>query len=212
MPEYPVLCSSCDQRIDRLQDPFCLNCFGFYRVDGGKQRCCDSPLPLFAFATYSTPYDEIIKQFKFHGITFPAILAADAIVNQWRSGIEQLGADALVPIPLHIRREKWRGFNQATVFAGHLAKRLSLPVVSDFLERDQAKKPQAKLTLEKRAGNIQGAFHVERYDEMPKRILLVDDVVTSGMTMKEAVKACTNAGIEVAGCVSMALSAYAIHV
>ncbi len=208
--EYPALCVSCDKRIDRLHDPFCLSCFGFYR-SGSSKRCCDSPLPLFAFATYSAPYDEIVKQFKFHGITFPASLAADAITEHWQSNIIKLGASALVPVPLHIRREKWRGFNQATVFATHLARHLSIPVVTDLIEREQAKRPQAKLTLAKRAKNIEGAFHVDRYDDMPKRIILVDDVVTSGMTMKEAVKACTAAGVEVTGCISMALSAHAIH-
>jgi ComF family protein len=210
--EYPAICTVCDKRIDRLQDPFCLNCFGFYRFDNTKQRCCDAPLPLFAFATYSAPYDEIVKQFKFRGITFPASLAAKAISEQWDSQIAGLGVDAFVPVPLHIRREKWRGFNQALVFATRLSERTLIPVVSDFLVRAQAKQPQAKLTLEKRAGNIHGVFCIEQYDDMPKRIVLVDDVVTSGMTMKEAANACTAAGIQVAGCISMALSAHAIRV
>ena len=108
-----------------------------------------------------------------------------------------------MPIPLHITRQRQRGFNQSEVLAAIVAKYLELPLVK-ALKRIKKTKPQIDLPQELRAQNIKGAFLVEErvHALKGKSVILVDDVYTTGATMKEAAKILKRAGAkEVTGLV-----------
>jgi competence protein ComFC len=94
---------------------------------------------------------------------------------------------SVVPIPLEKEREKWRGFNQSEILALEISKFFGLKMEKNLLERKKKTLPQAELNREEREENIKGAFSLKRKLEKTK-ILLVDDVFTSGATLKEAAK------------------------
>lgn len=93
----------------------------------------------------------------------------------------------LVPIPLHFKREEARGFNQAEKIAAILAKKLSLEMVNDILVRVKDTRPQTGLPAKERRKNVIGAFKVVNKREVAdKNFILVDDLVTTGSTLKSA--------------------------
>lgn len=147
---------------------------------------------------------EIIIQFKFRGITLPAAQFAQLLYRQFQKQLESLGAELVIPMPLHPSRERFRGYNQAAVFAHQLAGLLDLPVRGDIIFRIKKRKPQAKLKLKKRAKNIKGAFAVFQDAQEEIKVILVDDVVTSGATAMEARKVLQRAGYNVVAVVSIA--------
>jgi ComF family protein len=102
--------------------------------------------------------------------------------------------DSIVPVPLHRKRLRERGFNQMDLLAGVISRYYEVPVVAS-LERTRHTKPQFDLPKEARLENIKGAFRVSRpKDVYNKRILLLDDVYTTGATVAECAKALSTAG------------------
>ena len=99
----------------------------------------------------------------------------------------------LIPIPLHERRQRWRGFNQAKRIAEILANNFNLQL-SDKLIRIKHKKPQAKLGEAKRRTNIRGCFAWQGFDLQNHNIILVDDVTTTGSTLNECAQILKQAG------------------
>ena len=101
----------------------------------------------------------------------------------------------IIPIPLHKRRLKWRGYNHAEELARQLGRAFSLPVVTDVLVKTKHTTPQANLGKEKRLANMKGAFQVrDLHAVAAKNILLVDDVYTTGATMDECALVLKKAG------------------
>lgn len=93
----------------------------------------------------------------------------------------------IIPVPLHRRRERHRGFNQARLLADYLANSLDLKVVADLLIRKKFTYPQMKLDRADRQKNIKNAFGVN-FPIIGKKVILVDDVMTSGSTLEECAK------------------------
>ena len=107
--------------------------------------------------------------------------------------------EVLVPVPLHKRRLRERGYNQSGLLAEELGKLTGLPVVSDCLERQRYALPQARTAhVEERRSNVTGAFTCHDSRLSGKQVLLIDDVATSGAT----IDACA-ATIKAAGAISV---------
>lgn len=116
-----------------------------------------------------------------------------------RLGDKELGEfiklkPGIQPIPLYWKRKNWRGFNQAEILAEIVADKFNLPMI-DILERVKETQPQAELSRKKRLENVKGIFKV-RKGSQPGAILLMDDVWTTGATMKEAVRVLKKAGVK----------------
>lgn len=105
-------------------------------------------------------------------------------------------ADAIVPIPLHPNRLRERGYNQAEELASVLSSTWKLPMLPANLARERITSQQASLHAGERAANVRGAFRWIGAGAAPKRILLVDDVLTTGATMGAAAEALRAAGCE----------------
>jgi len=101
----------------------------------------------------------------------------------------------VVSVPLHWRRENWRGFNQAEMIGRWVGEGLGLELV-DMLERKRASQPQTKLGRKERRENVRWAFGVRRGVVAAKRVLLVDDVWTTGATMRAGSQALKRAGVK----------------
>lgn len=110
--------------------------------------------------------------------------------------IKELFSSVIVPIPLSPFRQRWRGFNQSEMIATRVGEYFGLEVRKDLLKRKH-RKPQAKLKEEQRKNNIKGAFYTNySKQEFPSKIILVDDVITTGATASEAAKTLKQKGAE----------------
>lgn len=193
------LCKKCFGRIVYLEKPVCpvcqrqaiggkthFGCRGKFRLDG-----------LVVPLRYKWPIDVAIKKIKYKWIyTISEILIAFVVTDFWKSDVPNF--DLILPIPLHVRRKRWRGFNQAEIFAGDLAKRFKVKMGRELV-RVRETKTQVGLSKDERKSNISGAFRyaqgkLPNYDLKGKNILLVDDVYTTGATMSEACKVLKKAG------------------
>lgn len=137
------------------------------------------------------PYEEVVRgtihRFKFECVRAAAAALADPLIRLLPENV-----DALVPVPLHRRRERWRGFNQARLLCEHIAQARGVQVL-DALERPRRTREQAKLDADARAENVRSSIRV-RMDVAGYRLVVVDDVVTTGSTAAECVRALKAAG------------------
>jgi competence protein ComFC len=147
----------------------------------------------YSFGFYDGPLRKLIHLFKYSGMkplaTRLAGLLCRALPDE---GDERF--DAVVPMPLHWRRRWKRGFNQSEILARLVAKQHQLPAIN-AVKRVRATAVQAGLTNAKRRKNVAGAFRVSRKSQVAgKRILLIDDVMTTGSTAAACASALKRAG------------------
>ncbi|MFQ5991626.1 MAG: ComF family protein [Nitrospiraceae bacterium] len=215
----PVDCSSCG--IGLTDDPvpfFCRQCWGDIRPLQGPAcpRCgrpfaspvtmtyspthhcaaCRHRRPAFTQAwslyPYTPPLRDAIRLFKYRR----KVVLADALGDLFSGPWPQLPElDVVIPVPLHSSRLREREFNQSLLLADRLNHHLRLPLSHDNLVRTRATRLQTELSRSARLRNLRRSFVVRRPDDVAgKRILLVDDVLTTGTTVNECAKALRRAG------------------
>jgi ComF family protein len=143
-------------------------------------------LPVRALGAFSPPLSLAIKQFKYSGRTDLALPLAELWWQRWAASGVAASPVVLVPVPLHARRLVERGYNQSALLANRLARLAGARVWHDGLERTHYTAQQARLTADDRARNLHSAFTLTGRPSAPgeARIVLVDDVVTTGATLR----------------------------
>lgn len=193
------LCADCTRRFSPPA-PRCRHCA--LRVGTGAAvcgGCLRDPPPFehtFCVADYAFPWDRLIAACKFNGRAELAALLAERLDVALRdAGAPQ--PDLIVPVPLAPARLAERGYNQAWEIARRLARHIKVPAGADVLQRALDTPHQADLTRAQRLVNQRGAFTVppsRRARLAGRRIALVDDVLTTGATAREAAGALLRAG------------------
>lgn len=186
------LCENCLQKLPRLEKQQCLVCqtpspFGkTHPVCVSRNRVDGS---LSALTHKNKHVHQIIWVFKYNFVSNLALPLSGLIVETInQQGLEDYFQDfVIVPVPLHSRRHNWRGFNQASLLAKTLAEKLGIAVDEQLIERSKYTRPQVQLNVTDRKHNIENAFKLIG-DATNKKILLVDDVITSGSTAHEIAK------------------------
>jgi ComF family protein len=197
------LCSDCLARAVPIGEPLCTRCGRPFATAGGIDHPCGpcslAPPPFVAARAalrYEQSVRDLIHRFKYGyrvHLRRPLGLLAAPRLDDFATGF---GADLILPVPLHVKRLRQRGFNQALLLAELFAHRWGLPVSRNNLQRTRWTEPQVNLSAAERADNVKGAFSLENPGEMRgKRVLLVDDVYTTGSTVKE----CSRVLLEAAG-------------
>jgi ComF family protein len=141
------------------------------------------------------PISEAIQQFKYHRNLSVGKALAECTAAHFPLAGEDY--DVIVPVPLHIDRLRWRGFNQSLLLSRTIGKAQHIPVDPFMLERVRSTIPQTQLSEKERRANVKGAFAVafpERLQD--KCVLLVDDVYTSGATVEECAKVLCQSGAQ----------------
>ena len=115
------------------------------------------------------------------------------VYGEW---IRRNKIEAIVPIPLHWTKKRQRGYNQAQLLAAEIGKQSGLPVYPNLLKRTRKTKPQKNLNDTGRKNNLKKAFKTQENNVQLSRILLVDDIYTTGSTINEAASELRKAGIE----------------
>ncbi len=211
---FPSSCPVCAVALARpTRGPLCEACWGgVARKPRASCRCgqalcaaathCGrcrrglSPVDLgFSLGPYEGPLRAAVHQLKYHGRRRVAGRLAEAIVAEDSArGVLSAGA-VLVPVPLHPRRRRERGFNQAELLAAELARCLDLELAPAALVRRADTPTQTGLSAARRRKNVAGAFAVRRRTQIAGRVVvLVDDVVTTGATARACAQALREAG------------------
>lgn len=162
-------------------------------------RQCQSSRRYFTVARAPTVYDGALKDYVHrlkYGGERPLGLALGVLLGRYLDRERVLWpVDALVPVPLHPHRLEDRGFNQAEVLARVAGDWVGRPVWSDALQRVRSTESQTRLSVRARYDNVTGAFRSLRADRLAgRRLLLIDDVLTSGATADEAARTLLRAG------------------
>ena len=148
---------------------------------------------LLAPFRYAYPLDGLVTRFKFrHDLAAGALLAD--LMAEARSGDGADRPDLAVPVPLHVRRLRERGYNQSLELAKRLAPALGLRIDPDALVRRRATAAQSELDAAERHRNVRDAFVADPARVRDRRIALVDDVATTGATVEECARALRTAG------------------
>ena len=199
-------CAACFSSLNLISAPFCARCGVPFAHEGEAERAVDGALlcapclaraPGFAMARAALRYDEgakrLILPFKHADRTEMAVPLARFMA---RAGAEMLAAaDMLAPVPAHWRRLIARRYDQAALLAQRLGRLSGRRVVPDLLRRTRATLPLGDKGAAERAALVADAFSVARPARVAgKRVLLVDDVMTSGATAEACARALLAAG------------------
>lgn len=194
------LCPECTEEIDYINTGACKLCGAASGAGAthnkGCARCKSGVINFtraVGVAKYHSPVRDLIHDFKFYGNRRLAKTFAQMMTNRIKElGIDR-GIDYVLPVPLHPTREKWRGYNQAALLGKYIAREIKSPFSSKKIFRVRKTESQALLTNNQRLLNLSGAFKAEGIVEGAK-ILLIDDVLTTGATASECAKALRDAG------------------
>jgi ComF family protein len=214
---YPGVCAACGRSLPSDQKDFCTvcraaltadphpacpHCAGtvgpFAHVEGGCSRCRDSRFP-FERALRLGPYEGLLRELILRLKHHTGESLAEALGDLWaeHSGprLRELGAEVIVPVPLHWRRRWTRGYNQSETLARALATGLRLPCRPGWLRRIRHTPIQPLQSPAGRRDNVRGAFRARPGAGLRgQAVLLVDDVMTTGSTCSEAARALRQAG------------------
>ncbi len=202
---YPDLCIACHKEDKEIYDAFCFNCYAKLPFTGfddftnndftshfkGKLNI-EMGNALFFFVKEGI-VQNLIKELKYkhmpqYGIKLGEIMGATKFGQELKQSI-----DLIIPVPLHKKKERQRGYNQSLMFAQGLSKSINKPVSSNNLQRTKNTSTQTKMNREQRIDNLHNAFRLFAPSEFEnKHILIVDDVLTTGSTLLECASAFRN--------------------
>ncbi|MBI3267594.1 MAG: ComF family protein [Planctomycetes bacterium] len=196
------LCAPCNSRIRFLGDRYCRRCgLGqgpYVPSETGCLNCSTLELSFsraLGVASYEEVLRDLIHQFKFQGRVQLSVFLGELLVERVRAERFAEGLDVIVASPLHRRRERERGYNQAALLAERVAQAFLLPLARRGLRKVRETPSQTTLARTARFENLRGAFGVPRPSEVEgRRVLLVDDVLTTGATASEAARTLRAAG------------------
>jgi ComF family protein len=209
---YPAMCAGCSRAfysdksepfcpdcfiaLDLISEPYCPLCgipFGSEKTISHLCGDCLGSVHLFdrarATGFYQGLIREVIHRFKYGGQTFLVNPLARMLIGPGKELTRLHSIDTIVPVPLHYKRLRQRGFNQASLLGRRLGSLLKIPVDYSSLKRTRWTDPQIGLSRNQRAANVKGAFSLKTREKIKgKGVLLLDDVLTTGETVNQCVR------------------------
>ena len=184
---FPINCLECNQEGKFI----CSSCFKKIPVNEKNMEFNkDSVLDKLIIASnYSYPLiKKAIHRYKYDFVKELANPLGQLMIKKLNQ--QNIKDSILIPIPLHLKRLRWRGFNQADLLAQHIGKELNIPVINNLLIRTKHTLPQAKIeNAQERQQNIKQAFALNLRTLFSGRsFILIDDISTTGATLKECAK------------------------
>ena len=197
------LCWNCQTEVRTVQLPYCERCGDpVAGAVSGPFECagCHRMQPAFEWARSAVRYDGVaqacLRRFKYNGGVWLLDTLVDWLWALWQTCPPTVReADFITAVPLYPRRERERGYNQAVLLAAKLAKRTGIPFRGSIMYRNRPTATQTRLTAAQRLHNVKGVFSVPRPRRVRgARVVLVDDVMTTGATVNECARTLQSAG------------------
>lgn len=211
---YPPFCCHCG----RLGYEVCPNCLNEIELldqslicekcgqNSHKKGICESEDIFFdcihPWGFYTGPLKSIVQKLKYNrgvGLAKDLVPHISSFISTWFGNI-----DAIIPLPLGRRRELTRGYNQTALFAKPVAKELGIPYMPNAVERVRETISQVGLSACERKSNIHDAFQADEILVNGRKILLMDDITTTGATINECAKSLKLAGAATVFCFTLA--------
>jgi ComF family protein len=188
-------CSKCRDQFLYISGPLCPQCgIPFVSPEGEDHLCsrCISRAPLFdrarAVGEYEGSLRTAIHRFKYDSRSLLAEPLGRLLADQGRKLFISNAYDVILPVPLHPRRLRQRGFNQSLVLARQVGQQWGIAVEAEGLKRIRWTDSQTMLPVKERLHNVRGAFAYSGRGVENKAVLLIDDVYTSGSTVDECAR------------------------
>lgn len=179
-------CKHCSKPVESLEEEFCGDCRGkvFYVTKG------------MALYSYDRMMQTAIANFKYGGELSCGDYFARDLVKHYGAWIREISPEVILPVPVHKNRLRFRGFNQAEYMAAQMGIELGIPVNGKYLIRTENTRPQKGLDVRARIENLQRSFDVIRRGRSYHKVLLLDDIYTTGATLEACGKALKEAGTD----------------
>lgn len=194
------ICKDCKNKIKYLNEPTCKKC-GKQLIQEEQEYCYDcskkehSYTRGLALCIYDDTIRKSIYNLKYNNKREYAKVYANEIILHYKPKILKWEAEALIPIPLHISRMRKRGFNQAEDLGRELAKQLELPLLTRYVKRVKKTIPQKELNHKQRRNNLKKAFKIVDNDVKLKKVILIDDIYTTGATIDSIAELLKESGV-----------------
>lgn len=214
--EHGALCEKCFMELNFISQPYCIKCGKPFENKENQNlsmkcvNCLKGENDYFRFSRSALHYDEFSKKliipFKFNDKTENAKVLAKLLYNSVLDiQRDKDKADIIVPVPLHYNRMIKRKYNQSALIAKELAKMVNIEVDYKSLRRVKKTKPQVQFKGKERLKNVKYAFEVMYPENIRgQKVILLDDVMTTGATMKDCVRALKEAGAKSVDLLSVA--------
>lgn len=194
-------CSGCLNQLKVVAVPRCLRCGK--SIAGEEEEYCQDceTIPKsfkrgFPVFEYTGAIQNALYDFKYHNQRDYAGFFAECVDKQYGKQLRGLQVDGVVPVPVHKKKRKSRGYNQAELLAREISKRLQVPMYPDYLVRQINTSPQKELNDVSRMKNLKNAFKIGKNTVQLGKILLVDDIYTSGATIEACTEVLLSAGAQ----------------
>lgn len=184
-PAGRIICMKCGKPIQNSEEEYCADC-------SKTKHYFDRGYGIFRYRSVSGS----VYRFKYSGRQEYADFYAEAAMKYIGREIKSMDADVIIPVPMYVKKQRKRGYNQAEVFAKALGKRLGIPVRNDVITRVRDTVPMKLLDSSERRTNLKKAFIISKNDVKFKCIILIDDIYTTGSTMDELAREFRRHGVE----------------
>ena len=197
------ICPDCEKKLKRVSQPFCMRCGKPLEADRVRREYCgDCVKGTHAFLqgravfVYRGAIIGSMHRLKYGNRRDYAAIFAREAYETYAAWIRRISPDALIPIPLHPKRRRERGYNQAQLIAEALAELTGIPVEKKLLLRTVYTDPQRKLNARERKNNLKNAFQMSKKIVQLEKVLLIDDIYTTGSTVDAAAETLMSAGVK----------------
>lgn len=195
-----AVCGNCTAAVRYIDEPRCKRCGKPIRSEQ-QEYCGDCRGTEKAFEAgrnlwvHQGGVSDSLYRFKYHSRKINGRFYGRQLAERYSSLIARWQIEQIIPVPLHRKRKKQRGFNQAELIAGELGRLTDIPVNVKSLVRNRDTVPQKQLSARGRRTNLKDAFRVREAGQLYRCILLIDDIYTTGNTLNEAAKCLKDAGV-----------------
>ncbi len=204
------ICDSCQKKLRYINSPRCLKC-GKPVENNDVELCydCSKQTHFFdrnvALWAYNNETRASIYRFKYRNMRVYGRVYASELYGRLGQIIASWKCDVIIPVPIHPRKEKERGFNQAMILAKELSVLTGVPVDGGLLARTRYTRPQKELNDKERIKNLENAFVIEKNVVQYNKVLLIDDIYTTGSTLDACASLLKSRGVACVYCVSLCI-------
>lgn len=202
-PKGELICPDCREKLPYVTEPTCMRC-GKPIASEQEEFCKDCGRRTFHYErgfsvfVYDDVMQRAVADFKYGNRKELAEFFAAEMANAFDERMKALGVEVLVPVPVHAARKRYRGYNQTEVLCRELSNRIGLPV-RELLVRDKNTAPQKELDAADRLRNLESAIglrpEVLQDRKMPRTVLLIDDIYTTGSTAEACCRILLHGGV-----------------